>query len=169
VNLRQKYYQAATYEKALQIASKQVALVYDDRARRGWLAPKLSLMLHLCHIYFRCFTTSSSQQTNPIPFAQPSSDESTAARIALSGQGDVIVFAYGGIEDAICLRNVFWMSVSISLARRPSARDQEHRVFLVRSSWISRPNRGQVAYQPNKWGFNLFQTVPVFECTKLLG
>lgn len=116
-NVRQRFEPNATYAKAIQISSRQVALVFDIATKRAWLVPKLSLMLHLCHTYVRHFEEPGSGNPDPVPFAQPSTDGALAAKEALSGQGDVVVFNHGADhQDQIRLRNVL-VDISANMSR----------------------------------------------------
>ena len=123
VSNRQRFDPAGTYAKAIQIASKQVALVYDASSKRGWLVPQLSLMLHLCHTYYRYFAKQASGHEYPVPFAQLSTDGSDAAHAALLNQGDVVLFTYGDeSEDKIKLRNVL-VDINAKLADTSGTRE----------------------------------------------
>lgn len=120
-NVRQRFEPNATYAKAIQISSRQVALVFDIATKRAWLVPKLSLMLHLCHTYVRHFEDPGSGNLDPVPFAQPSTDGALAAKQALSGQGDIVVFNHGtDHQDQIRLRNVL-VDISANMTRSLAA------------------------------------------------
>lgn len=124
-NVRQKFEPSATYAKAIQINSRQVALVFDIATKRAWLVPKLNLMLHLCHTYVRHFEEPGRSRPHPIPFASPSTDGAGEAAHALSGRGDIVVFDYGtNHQDQIRLRNILVdisanMSKSLAIGERP--------------------------------------------------
>ena len=114
-NVCQVFDRDASYAKAIQKASRQVALVFDTTTRRVWLVPKLSLMLHLCHCYFAYH--SKDDEHDLIPFAQPSTDGAMAAKHVLSGQGDIQVFQHGiERDDQIRLRNIL-VDISNKMAR----------------------------------------------------
>jgi hypothetical protein len=120
INNRQRFEAPNTYKKAINIAQQQVALVYDDASKRAWLVPKLSLMLHLCHIRF--VTIAGIGCHDPIPFAQPSLDGSHAASQALMGNGDIEIFRYGGDIDVLTLRNML-VDVSTNLSNAQITRE----------------------------------------------
>lgn len=79
------------FAKMLKDTSKEVALVVDCSDRRAWLVPKLSLLLHMSHVWIR----RHEIYPNPIPYADAhhvgGSVEQTlrdCGDIALSGQGE---------------------------------------------------------------------------------
>jgi hypothetical protein len=90
-NIIVRYEPHSQYSKAIQELSKHVALVFDRKDQRAWLVPLLSLLLHLCHVYFIHFN-ENTLNSDPIPFAEPSTDGSGAALTALKGSGDLRVF-----------------------------------------------------------------------------
>lgn len=124
-NVRQRFEPQNTYAKALQINSRQVALIFDVTAKRAWLVPKLSLMLHLCHTFVRHFKDEGMGSIDRVPFAEPSNDGALAAKEALSGHGDILVFSHGSTpHDQIRLRNILVdissnMSQSLAAGERP--------------------------------------------------
>jgi hypothetical protein len=72
---------ATAFNAALIRERDKVAFVYDNGSNQAWLVPQLSLMLHLCHKFFRdCFPETQ----DPIPFAKPQPDGSLAALRALT-------------------------------------------------------------------------------------
>ena len=84
------------YEMALNTISSQVAFIYDTSASRAWLVPGLSLHLHLCHQYFFRNRDNWGATTNHIPFADISTNGSSAAIEALRKGRDVHVFQGAG-------------------------------------------------------------------------
>ncbi|KAH8648708.1 hypothetical protein BX600DRAFT_475659 [Xylariales sp. PMI_506] len=90
-NVIVRYEPHSQYSKAIQELSQHVALVFDRTDQRAWLVPLLSLLLHLCHVYFSHFN-ENTLKSDPIPFAEPSTDGSRAALAALKGSGDLHVF-----------------------------------------------------------------------------
>ncbi len=79
------------FGKMLKDTSKEVVIVVDCSDRRAWLVPKLSLLLHMSHVWIR----RHGIYPNPIPYANAhhvgGSVEQTlrdCGDIALSGQGE---------------------------------------------------------------------------------
>jgi hypothetical protein len=102
---------ASEYTKMLYDTAKDVVLISDVHHRRSWLVPKLSLMLHMAHVWFAENSGRSDISINPIPFAEPHDDESTVIR-ALEGQGDLAVCGQG--NDSFKLRSLL-LGLSINL------------------------------------------------------
>ncbi|TIA33725.1 hypothetical protein D6C78_07349 [Aureobasidium pullulans] len=90
----QQFDKAICYAAALNILTRQVALVYDCQSHVGWLVPQLSLLLHLCHVYYETYHGRSGTP-DPIPWAQPSPDGASAALEAFSGSSEVVVTDFG--------------------------------------------------------------------------
>ena len=101
VSNTQRFKPNDNYAKAMTIMSKQVALIYDRKAGRAWLVPKLSLLLHMSHAYFKYFFNSDTTSEDPIPFAMPSSDGAKAALEALINRGDTVLSRYGDSQSDI--------------------------------------------------------------------
>jgi hypothetical protein len=102
----QQHFQAsAEYATAITELSRQVALVYDSETKQAWLVPKLSLLLHLCHTWFKYYKKRNSQADDPVPFADPSPDGAAAAEEAFDGKGDTVVLDRGP-KDKVFLRGV---------------------------------------------------------------
>ncbi|RYP53741.1 hypothetical protein DL768_001341 [Monosporascus sp. mg162] len=80
----------AHYDQAIWLLSRHVAFIYDAASQTAWLVPQLSWILHLCHVWYR-HVTDNKVSNDPIPFASPSTDGSSAAREALSMQGDLSI------------------------------------------------------------------------------
>ncbi|KEQ80192.1 hypothetical protein M438DRAFT_112339 [Aureobasidium pullulans EXF-150] len=100
----QQFEKATCYAAALNILTRQVALVYDRQSDIGWLVPQLSLLLHLCHVYY-AMHHGTSGQPDPIPWALPSSDGASAALEAFSGSNEVVVTSHGP-HKKVLLENV---------------------------------------------------------------
>ncbi|TIA56853.1 hypothetical protein D6C77_06621 [Aureobasidium pullulans] len=100
----QQFEKATCYAAALNILTRQVALVYDRQSDIGWLVPQLSLLLHLCHVYY-AIHHGTSGQPDPIPWALPSSDGASAALEAFSGSNEVVVTSHGP-HKKVLLENV---------------------------------------------------------------
>jgi hypothetical protein len=102
---------ASEYTKMLYDTAKDVVLISDVHHRRSWLVPKLSLMLHMAHVWFAENSGRSDININPIPFAEPHDDESIVIR-ALEGHGDLAVCGQG--NDSFKLRSLL-LGLSINL------------------------------------------------------
>jgi hypothetical protein len=102
---------ASEYTKMLYDTAKDVVLISDVHNRRSWLVPKLSLMLHMAHVWFAENSGRSDININPIPFAEPHDDESIVIR-ALEGHGDLAVCGQG--NDSFKLRSLL-LGLSINL------------------------------------------------------
>jgi hypothetical protein len=102
---------ASEYTKMLYDTAKDVVLISDVHHRRSWLVPKLSLMLHMAHVWFAENSGRSDININPIPFAEPHDDESIVIR-ALEGHGDLAICGQG--SDSFKLRSLL-LGLSINL------------------------------------------------------
>ncbi|TGJ78943.1 hypothetical protein E0Z10_g9826 [Xylaria hypoxylon] len=80
----------AHYEQAIRLLSCHVALVYDSESHIAWLVPQLSWTLHLCHVWYR-HVHDNQPLHDPIPFANLSTDGSSAACEALHMQSDLVI------------------------------------------------------------------------------
>ncbi len=56
------------FSQMLRNTSKEVALLYDATTERSWIVPKLSLLLHMCHVWQGLH---KSDKASAIPFAEP--------------------------------------------------------------------------------------------------
>ncbi|KAH0010628.1 hypothetical protein KCU78_g10290, partial [Aureobasidium melanogenum] len=90
INTRQRFSRANAYAIALNRLSQAVSLIYDCTTHTGWLVPQMSLLLHLCHVYW-ARSSITCTQTDPIPWAQPSTDGASAALAAFKNSGDIVV------------------------------------------------------------------------------
>lgn len=86
-----RFVPSTVFAKILKDTSREVAIVVDCSDQRAWLVPKLSLLLHMSHVWIR----RHEIDPNPIPYADAhhvgSSVEQTlrdCGDIALSGQGE---------------------------------------------------------------------------------
>lgn len=70
------------FPSLLDCARGESMLLYDAEAKRGWLVPKLSLLLHMAHTHNRL---QDSRTT--LPHAEPSHHGGRAADLALRGKG----------------------------------------------------------------------------------
>lgn len=87
---RLMYSPSADYEAMLFRAAKQIALIIDVEAKRSWLVPKLSLLLHLAHVY----VFSHNIQTSGLPFVD-AHDSPQQILDVLSGQFNNAIFGSG--------------------------------------------------------------------------
>ena len=92
----QRFNPSQQYIQAIRLSRSKVALVIDTHTKQAWLIPLLSLILHLCHIYFQ--DIKQDREVNHIPFAEPSPDGASAVINAIEQNGDLIVTGRG-IED----------------------------------------------------------------------
>lgn len=58
------------------------AILYDTTAKRAWLVPKLSVLLHMAHVYVKYYDTKAD-----LPYAEACWDGGEAAVAAISNQG----------------------------------------------------------------------------------
>lgn len=66
----------------------------------------MSLLLHLCHVYW-ARSSITCHQTDPIPWAQPSTDGASAALAAFRNSGDLVVGEVGDqSDDRLLLRQL---------------------------------------------------------------
>lgn len=114
------------YAMAITDASQKIALIFDAPAQRSRVVPQLSLLLHLCHVYFYHLNSQSSVG-DPIPFAQPSPDGAAAARAAFTDQGDLVVFRLGA-NDVVALRNIV-VDICIGLVNSAKTREDPRRLL----------------------------------------
>lgn len=106
VNTVQRFSCAAAYVTALNDLSEAVSLVYDCGTHTGWLVPQISLLLYLCHAYWKRFK-KPSDVVDPIPWAKPSTDGASAAYEAFENSGDVVVSKVGAqSDDRLLLRQL---------------------------------------------------------------
>lgn len=102
---------ASVYSKMLLDASKQVVLISDITARRSWLVPKLSLILHMAHAWIIENSLAQSTLSNPVPFADPHDDGIAVIR-TLDSCGNIAVCGQG--DDSFRLRSLF-LGLNINL------------------------------------------------------
>ncbi|KAH0536674.1 hypothetical protein FGG08_006469 [Glutinoglossum americanum] len=104
------------YSQMLSNTSRQVAIVYDAEDRRAWLVPKLSLLLHMSHVWDREYEVPEGAATDnpdPIPFVEPHYSVG-AVRSALQDSGDIRVRGRG--EDTLTLRKLL-LGLNINLLK----------------------------------------------------
>ncbi|OCL05268.1 hypothetical protein AOQ84DRAFT_299284 [Glonium stellatum] len=115
VSHRLSFTPSSVYSKMLRNASKQLAIVNDFEARRSWLVPRISLLLHMAHASVREHTPEHLLDTliDPIPFCDPHYDASSVVE-ALDGHGDVVVWGQG--QDSLRLRTLL-LGLNINLLK----------------------------------------------------
>ncbi|KAJ9312782.1 hypothetical protein DTO271D3_7016 [Paecilomyces variotii] len=74
------------YSELLRDTSRNLVLLYDSGSRIGWLLPKLSLLVHMSHIYLKKLTGSSN-----VPFLPDHIDTEDIVR-RLENQGNLVLF-----------------------------------------------------------------------------
>lgn len=95
------------YAKMLKDTSKEVAIVVDCSDRRTWLVPKLSLLLHMSHVWIRRHEIFP----NPIPYADAHHAGGSVEQ-TLRDCGDIAVSGQG--EDCLRLRQLL-LGLNINL------------------------------------------------------
>jgi hypothetical protein len=108
----QHFSRDSMYTIALIKMANDIALVYDEEAHCGWLVPKLSLVLHMSHTYYNK-VLKGDVATDPIPYAEPSSDGAAAALAALRGKGDTVL--YNGNSDGDILLSAILATIHANL------------------------------------------------------
>lgn len=94
------------YIQAVRLAYTKVALIMDSKSKQAWLVPMISLILHLCHRYLQDLT-ADCPGNSPLPYAEPSPDGSSAARLVLEPNGHLIMAGREGKADTETLRQLF--------------------------------------------------------------
>lgn len=95
------------YAKMLKDTSKEVAIVVDCSDRRAWLVPKLSLLLHMSHVWIR----RHAIDPNPIPYADAHHVGGSVEQ-TLRDCGDIVLSGQG--EDCLRLRQLL-LGLNINL------------------------------------------------------
>ena len=98
-------------------AKVEPQLIYDIHAKRAWLIPKLSVMLHMAHAWAREFTTLT-----PIPFAQASSDGGESALAAIKDNSNLVIGDLGDHQGASLkdLMTFLWQNLNLQQTIRKS-------------------------------------------------
>ncbi|KXH61131.1 ankyrin repeat protein [Colletotrichum salicis] len=102
----QRFDPTQQYRPTLRASRRRVALVIDAENKQAWLVPMLSLILHLCHMYWMDIAKAPLEET-PIPFAKPAHDGHQAVLDAIEMMGDVIVLGALEEPDTETLRQLF--------------------------------------------------------------
>lgn len=94
------------YSQILRDASIETALLYDTNSKRGWIVPKLHLLLHMCHVHMAMYG-----EHDAIPFASASIDPNSLVS-TLDGKGDLVL--YGVPPDELRFR-ILLRGLSVNL------------------------------------------------------
>lgn len=125
------------FEDLLFRAAKQVALIVDVKAERSWLVPKLSLLLHLAHVY----VSSHKIQTTGLPCIDPHNSPQAVVD-ALTGKAENIIY---GTDKSARRLGPFLIDLnrdlSTSLDENPKAKAAPLK-GLELMDIIDRPDRG---------------------------
>lgn len=111
---RIRFTHADNYLALLQDTSQQSVVLYDAKQRRGWLVPKLSVLLHMAQRYNSC---------SAIPYANPHIDaEELIFLLAPCGQIDVLV----GQADSYQFRKLLLELNIRMLSTAEALRESDH-------------------------------------------
>jgi hypothetical protein len=111
VSNRLTFTPASVYSKLLKGTAKELAVIVDVEERRSWLVPKLSLLLHMSHVWVQDGIYGSSGDIDPIPYIDPHHDGGAVEK-ALKDFGDVTVC--GRDQDSLKLRTLL-LGLNINL------------------------------------------------------
>ncbi|KAJ4344875.1 uncharacterized protein N0V89_012619 [Didymosphaeria variabile] len=139
VSHRLRFQPSSDYIKMLFDTSKDVALVSDVQARRSWLVPKLSLMLHMAHAWVNIM--SPSPKDDPIPFVEPHEDGRDVVK-ALEDHGDIVIC--GQNTESFTLRRLL-MGLSLNLLASVDRKARSTKRILYGFEFmdlVSEPGRG---------------------------
>jgi hypothetical protein len=103
----------------LKQSAKQLAILYDFETKRAWMVPKVSLLLHMCHVWARKMLEG---EEDPIPFAEPFNDVMNVVKL-LGKSGDVVVCEDG--DHPLTVRTLC-LGFNINLLRSIQAADNSH-------------------------------------------
>ena len=138
---------STVYAKMLRNTANEVVIIYDVAAKRSWLVPKLSMLLHMAHVWVKENTRpdsgDESDLKDPVPFADPHHD-GLAIVTALENMGDTVICGEG--EDAFRLRSLL-LGLNINLlqamtATEPSASRTLYGFELM--DVVTEPGKGSV-------------------------
>jgi hypothetical protein len=106
---------STVFSKLLRGTSRELATIIDCGERRSWLVPKLSLLLHMAHVYVQdgIYEDSESDGVDPIPYVKPHHD-GKAVEEELKQCGDIVVCGQG--QDALTLRTLL-LGLNINLLK----------------------------------------------------
>ena len=109
-----RFPRSESYTQTLKDMANHTALVIDAEEKRSWLVPKLSLVLHMCHMWLRDGIASESLHSfdeNAIPLIEPHWSGSAISQL-LEGKGDNRICGQG--SDTILLRHLL-LGININL------------------------------------------------------
>ncbi|KAI9667782.1 MAG: hypothetical protein M1821_000601 [Bathelium mastoideum] len=110
-SLRLRFGAEAEYLAMILRASQEIVLICDVAKNRSWLLPKLSLLLHMAHIWHKKYVQNSCHSPDPIPFVSPH-DEEIDVVLALKSHGGIPVIEQG--DDSFKLRTLM-LGLNINL------------------------------------------------------
>jgi hypothetical protein len=108
------------YTKLLYDTARELAIVYDAGARRCWLVPKLSLLLHMSHAYALSLMDGSADK---VPFVDSHADAGSLID-SLKLLGDTSVL--GGSADGLLFRQLLLGLNTNLLATTRSMLNSDH-------------------------------------------
>ncbi|KAF4827500.1 hypothetical protein CGCTS75_v008193 [Colletotrichum tropicale] len=124
----QRFDPGQQYKQTLRSTRRSVALVIDSNTKQAWLVPTLSLILHLCHVWFQD-THQDEMVEDPIPFCRPGADGFSAALSAIENSGEIIVLGSKGDPNAETLRQLI-LRIYTNLAETGRTREDPRRGFI---------------------------------------
>jgi ankyrin repeat protein len=83
---RVKFPYSFGYAELLRDTSRKTILLYDTETKRGWMLPKLSLLLHMCHAYM-----AFHQEQDSIPIIPGSIDAGSIVK-GLENEGTLVLY-----------------------------------------------------------------------------
>jgi hypothetical protein len=86
------------YSQILRDTSREAALLYDTDSKRGWVVPKLYLLLHMCHTHM-----AIRKEHDAIPSVSDKIDPKSLVD-TLDGKGDLVL--YGVEPDELRFRTL---------------------------------------------------------------
>lgn len=134
VNNVQHFGRENMYTMALMKMANDIALVYDAEADRGWLVPKLSLILHMSHTYFNT-VLGGDTSLDPIPYAEPSPDGANAALKVLRGKGGTVL--YEGDSDGNILLSTVLATLHANICESNKTREPSKPGKLLATQYLS--------------------------------
>lgn len=152
VTNRVSFSPSGVYSKMLRNTAKEVALLYDVAAKRSWLVPKLSLILHMAHVWVKENTLPGKAYdpdvNDPVPFANPHYDGFEIVE-TLESAGDTVVCGEG--EDAFRLRSLL-LGLNINLLQTMTATETSDSRMLYGYELmdvVTEPGKGSVMKKIN--------------------
>lgn len=114
---------STVFSKMLKDTSREVAIVVDCSDRRAWLVPKLSLLLHMSHIWIRRHEINP----NPIPYADAHYAGGSVEQ-TLKDCGDIALLGEG--EDCLKLRQLLLgLNINLIESRRQTENANRRKLF----------------------------------------